>query len=104
LAKQVKDIIYDYLGLPFNLHLFRHAGTKIYLDVRPGQYGIPQRVLGHRSSTTTMSVYAGTETKAAGLHFASVLRERRLSSELPERVRPPRPKTTKDKTDKGSDK
>lgn len=104
LAQQVKDIIYDYLGLPFNLHLFRHAGTKIYLDVRPGQYGIPQRVLGHRSSTTTMSVYAGTETKAAGLHFASVLRERRLSSELPERVRPPRPKTTKDKTDKGSDK
>ncbi len=104
LAEQVKKIIFDYLGLPFNLHLFRHAGTKIYLDVRPGQYGIPQRVLGHRSSTTTMSVYAGTETKAAGLHFASVLRERRLSSELPERVRPPRPKIPKNKNDKGSDK
>lgn len=91
LAQQVKKIIHDYLGLTFNLHLFRHAGTKIFLDVRPGQYGIPQRVLGHRSSDTTLSVYAGTETKSAGLAFASVLHERRMSTELPARVRPPRP-------------
>jgi len=95
LSAQIKKTIRDHLGLEFNLHLFRHAGTKIYLDVRPGNYEVMRRVLGHRSIETTTSTYAGAETKTAGLHFASVLNERRRSSELPERVRPPRRKANK---------
>jgi integrase len=91
LAGQIKRAIKDYLGIPFNMHLFRHAGTKIYLDVRPGEYEIMRRVLGHRSIETTTSTYAGAETRSAGLHFASVLAERRTSTELPRRVRPPAP-------------
>lgn len=97
LAGQVKKTIHDYLGMEFNMHLFRHAGTKMYLDVRPGNYEVMRRVLGHRSINTTTSTYAGAENKSVGLHFASVLRERRLSSELSERVRPPRPRANKDK-------
>lgn len=97
LAAQIKKTIHDYLGMEFNMHLFRHAGTKMYLDVRPGNYEVMRRVLGHRSINTTTSTYAGAENKSAGLHFASVLNERRMSSELPERVRPPRPRANKDK-------
>lgn len=97
LAGQIKKTIHDYLGMEFNMHLFRHAGTKMYLDVRPGNYEVMRRVLGHRSINTTTSTYAGAENKSVGLHFASVLRERRLSSELSERVRPPRPRANKDK-------
>ena len=89
LAAQVKKVIKDYLGIDFNMHLFRHAGTKIYLDVRPGNYEVMRRVLGHRSINTTTSTYAGAENKSAGLHFASVLGERRASTDLPERLRPP---------------
>lgn len=103
LSGQVKKIIHDYLGLQFNMHLFRHAGTKIYLDVRPGNYEVMRRVLGHRSINTTTSTYAGAENKTAGLHFAAVLNERRKSSELPERLRPPRRKTKTDKGNKGGD-
>ena len=90
LAGQVKKVVRDYLGIEFNMHLFRHAGVKMYLDVRPGGYEVMRRVLGHRSIETTSSTYAGAETKTAGLHFASVLAERLESVELPARLRPPR--------------
>ncbi len=100
LSGQVKKTIHDYLGLQFNMHLFRHAGTKMYLDVRPGNYEVMRRVLGHRSINTTTSTYAGAENKTAGLHFASVLNERRKSSKLPERVRPPRSRAARNKAGK----
>ena len=101
LAGQVKKVIRDYLGIEFNMHLFRHAGVKMYLDVRPGNYEVMRRVLAHRSIETTSSTYAGTETRSAGLHFASVLAERRDSTELPARLRPPRaPAATMTKKDR----
>ena len=93
LAGQVKKVICDYLGIEFNMHLFRHAGVKMYLDVRPGNYEVMRRVLGHRSMETTSSTYAGTETRTAGLHFASVLAERRESTDVPARLRLPRAPT-----------
>jgi integrase len=95
LSGQIKKVIKDYLGIDFNMHLFRHAGTKIYLDVRPGNYEVMRRVLGHRSINTTTSSYAGAESKSVGLHFASVIGERRASTDLPERLRPPQaPRST----------
>jgi hypothetical protein len=73
--------VFKYTGLKVNVHLFRHAGGKIFLDARPGQYEIMRRVLSHRSITTTTSFYAGAETRAAGQHFASVIAERRRALE-----------------------
>lgn len=90
LAGQVKKVVRDYLGIEFNMHLFRHAAVKMYLDVRPGGYEVMRRVLSHRSIETTSSTYAGAETRTAGLHFASVLAERCDSTQLPTRLRPPR--------------
>ena len=81
LAIQLSRTVFRYTGLRFNTHLFRHAGGKIFLDARPGQYEVVRRVLGHRSMATTTSLYTGAETRSAGLHFASVIAERRRALE-----------------------
>jgi site-specific recombinase XerD len=81
LATQISKTVFKYTGLKVNVHLFRHAGGKIFLDARPGQYEVVRRVLSHRSITTTTSFYAGAETRAAGQYFASVIAERRRALE-----------------------
>ena len=77
LAKQIPQSVFRYTGLQINVHLFRHAAGKLFLDARPGQYEVMRRVLGHRSITTTTSLYAGAETRSAGSYFAAVIAERR---------------------------
>jgi len=81
LATQIGQTVFRYTGLRFNTHLFRHAGGKIFLDARPGHYEVVRRVLGHRSIATTTSLYTGAEARSAGLHFASVIAERRRALE-----------------------
>jgi hypothetical protein len=65
--------VFRFTGLKVNSHLFRHAGAKIFLDQRPGQYEVVRQVLRHRSIETTTSFYAGAETRSAGLHYAAVI-------------------------------
>lgn len=79
LATQIKHTIHRFTGLDLNIHVLRHAGGKLFLDQRPGQYEVVRRVLGHRSMATTTAYYAGAEQRAAGSHFARVLDERRQS-------------------------
>lgn len=81
LATQIAKTVERYTGMKFNTHLFRHAGGKIFLDARPGQYEVMRRVLGHRSIATTTGIYAGAETRSAGAHFATVIAERRRALE-----------------------
>ncbi len=81
LSVQVKNVIKRYLGIEFNMHLFRHAGGKIFLDAKPGQYEVVRRVLGHKSLATTTSIYTGAETRSAGQLFAQVINDRRLDLE-----------------------
>ena len=63
------------------MHLFRHAGGKIFLDAKPGKYEVVRRVLGHKSLATTTSIYTGAETRSAGQLFAKVINERRIDIE-----------------------
>jgi integrase len=91
LATQISRTVLKYTGLKMNVHLFRHAGGKIFLDACPGQYEVMRRVLSHRSIATTTSFYAGAETRAAGLHFASVIAERAERSNPTRRGLPTRP-------------
>ena len=81
LSKQVTDVMKRYLGIDFNLHLFRHAAGKIFLDAKPGNYEIMKRVLGHKSLNTTTTIYSGAETRSAGQLYAQVINERRLDIE-----------------------
>jgi integrase len=91
LAKQIPQTVFRYTGLRINVHLFRHAAGKLFLDARPGQYEVMRRVLGHRSITTTTSLYAGAETRSAGSHFAAVIAERRRLLEQQSKTTTPAP-------------
>ena len=53
---QIKAAVFRFTGLTVNPHLFRHAGAKIFLDQRPGQYEVVRQVLRHRSIETTTSL------------------------------------------------
>lgn len=73
LAVQIKDTVREFLGLEFNIHLFRHAAGKIFLDLNPGNYEVVRQLLRHKSVNTTTSAYSGAETRKAGLLYAEVL-------------------------------
>jgi integrase len=93
LAKQIPQTVFRYTGLRINVHLFRHAAGKLFLDARPGQYEVMRRVLGHRSIATTTGLYAGAETRSAGSHFAAVIAERRRLLEKQSKKARPRSRT-----------
>lgn len=77
LAGLVQRTIRRHLGIDVNVHLFRHIGTMLYLDAHPGEYGVPQRMLGHKSQVTTQRFYARLEATKAIKHFTTaVLGER----------------------------
>jgi integrase len=76
LGDQISKAVRRYTGLPFNPHLFRHAGGKLFLDIYPGQYETVRLILGHKSIATTTGFYAGAETRSAGQHFAEAILQR----------------------------
>ncbi len=73
LGLQIKQTVREFLGLEFNIHLFRHAAGKIFLDLNPGNYEVVRQLLRHKSVNTTTSAYSGAETRKAGLLYAEVL-------------------------------
>jgi integrase len=81
LAQQVKGTIKQFVGLDFNIHLFRHAAGKIFLDINPGNYEVVRQLLRHKSINTTTSAYSGAETRKAGLLYAELLAGLRAAHE-----------------------
>jgi integrase len=73
LGEQVKKQVFKTTGLHVNLHLFRHICAKLYLDRMPGGYEVVRRLLGHRTSETTIRFYAGMESKSASRHYDDVI-------------------------------
>ena len=56
-------------GLLFNPHLFRHMAAWLTLRQNPGAHGQVQRILGHKSLSSTMAFYSGLEGPAALQHY-----------------------------------
>ena len=81
LGKQITAATLRATGCRVNPHLFRHLGAKRHLDAHPGEYGVVQRVMGHKSADTTTNVYCGFESAAAARHFDAGLLERRRVAE-----------------------
>ena len=73
MGEQIRARVFKVTGLHVNLHLFRHICTKLYLDCMPGNYEVVRRLLGHRSSETTIRFYAGMESKSASRHYDEVI-------------------------------
>lgn len=69
LREQIRETVREYTTLEMPPHRFRHAVGKIFLDRAPGQYGVVQRLLGHKRIQTTIVFYAGEEGAAAARHY-----------------------------------
>jgi hypothetical protein len=73
MAALVSRTIRRRLDLDVNVHLFRHIGTMLYLNVHPGHFGVPQAMLGHRSGKTTQRFYAHLQATQAFAHFTDAV-------------------------------
>lgn len=73
LGIQVKQVVFRHTGLTMNVHLVRHTLAKIFLELAPGNIEVIRQVLGHKSISTTMAFYCGTEGRVASKHFADVI-------------------------------
>ena len=89
LGQQVTRQVFKTTGLRVNLHLFRHISAKLYLDRVPGGYEVVRRLLGHRTSETTIRFYAGMESKSASRHYDDVILQ--LRNDLQNQTGAPRP-------------
>jgi site-specific recombinase XerD len=73
LGVQIKDTVFEFTGLAFNVHLFRHFAGKVFLDQQPGNYEVVRQVLGHKRLDTTTGFYSGAEAKQASAMFNDVV-------------------------------
>ena len=73
LTGQIKSIIFKRTGLTLTAHQFRHLAAKFLLDAEPGNYAAAGQLLGHRNAKTTISMYTGMRTMAAGRHHDRLL-------------------------------
>ena len=74
-STQIVKRIQKSTGLRLTVHQFRHAAAAILLKHRPGEYGLVQRILGHKSIETTKRFYVALEMIPANEIFADIVRE-----------------------------
>jgi integrase len=76
-ASLIRRTIFRTTGLVVNVHLFRAAATKIFLDSNPGGHEVARRVLGHADLRMTMRHYVRGDSLAAARHFDEAILRRR---------------------------
>ena len=67
-------------GLRMHPHLFRHMAAWLTLRENPDAHGQVQRILGHKSLTSTMAFYSGLEGAAALQHYDQLVGDLRKSA------------------------
>lgn len=77
LANSVTQTLHRELGMPVNLHLFRHFAVHLLLQHMPGNYEAARRLLAHSSLSTTLNAYSGLESISATQLFSDIIREKR---------------------------
>jgi integrase len=75
----IEKAILRNIGVKATPHQFRHLAAKISLDANPGAYEMPQQLLGHRNTSTTMDFYGGINTRRAGRAHADLVMKLRKS-------------------------
>lgn len=80
-AELIKRKIHDETGLVINSILFRAIAAKLFLDANPENYEVVRRLLGHRSLSSTIAMYAGAALVAAADRYdREVLRDPQTAS------------------------
>jgi integrase len=69
----------QHLGFPVTPHQMRHIAAKFMLDAEPGAFELLRQLLGHASSKTAVSFYAGRDTSRAVRHHNKLIEEARKS-------------------------
>jgi integrase len=77
MREAVSASLRKHCGITLSPHLYRHIIAKIVVERDPGMYIAVSRHLGHRSMTTTLGSYLGTETRAASRRLNRLLIEAR---------------------------
>jgi integrase len=74
------------VGITLTPHQFRHLSAKVLLDDQPGGFETVKQLLGHKNLQTTVSSYAGIDSRRAGRHHQRLIEEA-LSAQSPARPR-----------------
>ena len=77
LSARLKKRIRVGTGIEMNSHLFRHLAAMIWLDENPGAYEVARRILGHSTSSHTINMYSGLETRSAMDAFGTLLAKKK---------------------------
>jgi integrase len=77
LGRAISAFIKRETGLTMHPHLFRALGTRIHLERRPHAIEEMRRVLGHRSSATTIEAYTDFSTAQAFREYDETIARRR---------------------------
>jgi integrase len=75
LSAQIRNVVEKRTGLRVTAHQFRHVAAAMLLKKFPGNYPLIAKVLGHKSTATSMNYYVGLETLEANQIFAALVRE-----------------------------
>lgn len=68
------------IGLTMHAHLFRQFAGKFYLDKRPHDVETIRRILGHRTTTTTLRAYAQLRTDQAFRSYDALIEAQRAAN------------------------
>jgi len=77
-------------GIVVSPHQYRHLAARVLLDAQPGAFEIVRQVLGHRRHDTTVSAYAGIDSRSAGRHHHRLIENAIAASNLSPSNRKPR--------------
>jgi len=82
-STSISNFIKRETGLIVHAHLFRHLAGKLYLDAVPHDIETVRRVLGHRSTTTTLNNYAELRSDHAFKRYDDVVAQQRTQAQAP---------------------
>ena len=86
-SKSVTDFVERETGLIMNAHLFRHLAGKLYLDTVHHDIETVRRILGHKSTTTTLNNYAELRSDHAFKRYDAVVAQQRALAQAPAQKR-----------------
>lgn len=86
-STSLTEFILKETGLNMHMHLFRHLAGYFYLARNPDDIETVRRLLGHRSTATTLRSYASLRTDLAFRRYDALIAERRSSDALSTQVK-----------------
>jgi integrase len=81
-STSLTEFILKETGLNMHMHLFRHLAGYFYLARNPDDIETVRRLLGHRSTATTLRSYASLRTDLAFRRYDALIAERRSEAQI----------------------